>query len=113
MSNKKVLQDKRNLIDKFFVPANAEEEFIQRMNYNRKFIKTLPGFIKDDVYEQTGENGNLIIVTIATWENEDAINKAKEAVQAEFKRIGFNPFEFYQRLEIKLERGIYRSLSES
>jgi heme-degrading monooxygenase HmoA len=96
------------LIDKFFVPKNALEEFIQRMNYNRNFIKNLPGFIEDDVYEQTDEQGDLNIITIATWESQEHINEAKNAVQSEYKRMGFNMAEFIGRLNIKIERGVYK-----
>lgn len=98
------------LIDKFFVPANAKEEFIQRMNYNSEFITKLPGFVKGETFEQTDENGNFICITVNIWEKETFFNKAKEAVQAEFKRIGFIPTEFYQRLNIKLERGTYHPM---
>ncbi len=101
---------KKIFIDKFFVPANAEKEFIQRMNYNRKFLKTLPGFIIDQGYRQTDEKGNSTFITIAIWENIDAINNAKEAVQKEYKRIGFNPLDFYEKYNIKMERGIYQEI---
>jgi hypothetical protein len=64
------------------------------------------------VYEQTDENENLIIITIATWQNQTCLDNAKSAVQAEYKRIGFHPAEFYQRLNIKMERGVYHKLKE-
>jgi steroid delta-isomerase-like uncharacterized protein len=99
-------------IDKFFVPAAAIEEFRVRTAVNRRFIKTLPGFIKDAVYEYHDENGNLICITVAEWESMDAINKAKEAVQAEYKKEGFNPAEMMQRLKISMDRGIYRELKD-
>lgn len=98
------------LIDKFFVPANAKEEFIQRMNYNSEFIKKLPGFIKGEAFERTDEDGNFMCVTVNVWEKETFFNKAKEAVQAEFKRIGFTPNEFYHRLNIKLDRSTYHPI---
>ncbi len=97
-------------IDKFVVPKNAVEEFIQRMNYNRGFIRNLPGFLQDAAYERTDENGNTVVVTIAVWESEDAIKKAKEAVQTEYDRIGFHPAEMFARLNIALERGIYTEM---
>ena len=100
------------LIDKFFVPAGSIKEVMERMDYNRNFIKKLPGFVKDEIYEQIDENGNLNCVTIAVWQNEDVINKAKETVQAEYKRIGFNPADFYQKLGIKMDRGVYQQMEE-
>lgn len=97
-------------IDKFVVPARAKEEFINRVNYNRAFIKNLPGFISDNAYESIDANGNMLIATIAIWEDETALNKAKEAVQAEYKRIDFDPIEMTKRLGITLDRSIYKAL---
>jgi heme-degrading monooxygenase HmoA len=96
------------LVDKFFVLKNAVEEFTQRMNYNRNFIKNLPGFIEDKIYVQVDEQGDLNIITVAEWESMDYINEAKNTVQSEYKRIGFNMAEFIGKLDIKIERGIYK-----
>ena len=105
-------QMKQVLIDKITVPASAKEEFIARMNANRAIIKKLPGFIKDEVYEQQSDNGDTVFVTMATWENAASINKAKVTVQEEYKRIGFNLPEFCQKLNIKIERGIYQPFNQ-
>ncbi|HEX5172268.1 MAG TPA: ester cyclase [Cyclobacteriaceae bacterium] len=95
-------------IDKFFVPSGGKKEFYERMNMNRTFIKTLPGFIEDVAYENLDDHGNLICITIATWENQESIDKAREAVQQEYKRQGFDPAEMMKRLNISMDRGIYR-----
>ena len=102
---------KQFFIDKFTIPKSAREEFVQRMNLNRNFIKNLPDFIQDTVYERSDENGNIIALTIAVWENEEAIKKAKEAVQKEYKRIGFNPEEMLTRLNILMDREIYKEMT--
>jgi heme-degrading monooxygenase HmoA len=99
---------KQIFIDKFIVPANAGTEFIKQMNYNRNFIKNLDGFIEDTVYEHTDDAGNLVIITIAVWQNAEVLEKAKAAVQEEYKRIGFNPAELLAKWDIKMERGIYK-----
>ena len=99
-------------IDKFFIPKKSIDEFTQQMKHNRSFIKNLSGFIKNEVYEQKDEEGNLTIITVAAWQNQDSLNNAKSAVQAEYKRTGFNPVEFYQRLNIKMERGLYTLFQE-
>lgn len=103
---------KQILIDKFFIPQKSLEEFNQRMTYNRNFIKNLPGFIKDEVFVQTTEDGSLTVITVATWENQESLTKAKDVVQNEYKRIGFNPVEFYQRLNIKMERGLFYHMDD-
>lgn len=99
-------------VDKFFVPKASINEFTKQVNYNRAFVANLSGYISGEAFEKPDSEGNLILMTIAVWENSDKVNQAKQAVQSEFKRIGFNPLEFYQRLNIKLEREEYRSLRE-
>lgn len=103
-------KDQVYFIDKFFVPAAAKKEFYERVKINRSFIATLPGFIEDVVYEYTDNNDNSICITVARWENLDAMNKAKEAVQAEYKREGFDPAELIKRLNISADRGTYKEL---
>jgi steroid delta-isomerase-like uncharacterized protein len=104
--------DQVSFIDKFIVPKTSVEEFTERMNYNRDFIKQQPGLVKSERYDQYDENNNLNIITIAVWQTQGHLDNAKKAMQAEFKRIGFDPQEFYKRLNIKMERGIYGSASE-
>lgn len=110
-SNSKA-EDRLFFIDKFVIPANVKERFIKQTNYNRNFIKNLPGFIKDNAYESTDANGNVLFTTIAVWENQDAMNNAKEKVQAEYKRIGFDPAEFLKSLGIIMDRAIYKEIPE-
>lgn len=97
-------------IDRFIVPQNAKAEFIHRMTINRNFINALPGFIRDEAYERTDEEGNLICITIAVWENETALKNAKELVQAEYRQQGFNMPAMLERLGIRMERGQYEPL---
>jgi hypothetical protein len=96
------------LIDHFIVPEGSKKAFYERMEINRNFIKQLPGFVEDAVYERIDEKGNLVCTTIAVWANEDAINKAREAVQAEYRRQNFNLPEMLKRLNIVIDRGIYK-----
>ena len=103
---------KQIFIDKFIVPKSAIEEFLQKMNYNRNFIKNIQGCDSNTGYERTDENGNLIAITIVVWESEDALNKAKEVVQAEYNRINFNPAEMMSRLNITIDRGIYTEIED-
>ena len=103
---------KHFFIDQFFVPEKAKTEFTERLNINRSFIGKLPGFIEDSVYERTDEQGNIICITIATWRDEDAIKKAREAVQIEYQREGFDMPAMIERLGIKLNRGLYQKMED-
>ena len=106
--SKKSATMKQIFIDTFIVPEKAKQEFLERVSINRNFIKHLNGFIKDDAYERTDENGNLIYMTIAVWENEAVLKKAKEIVQAQYKKEGFTISEMFERLNIVMERNIYK-----
>lgn len=110
LSNKKSNKNKVSFIDKFFVPAAAKKEFHERMSINRSFIKNLPGFLEDVVYEYSDDNGDLICITIAQWENREAFNEAKQAVQTEYKKQGFDAGEMFKRLNIVADRGVYTEL---
>ncbi len=59
---------------------------------------------------EVDENGNLICVTIAMWENEEVLKKAKDTVQEEYKKQGFNMPEMLGRLYITFDRGIYTKM---
>ncbi len=104
--------DQVSFIDKFIIPGVAKREFYERMRINRQFIKTLPGFLGDVVYENSDHEGNLHCITVALWENLDAINKAKECVQAEYRKQDFDPVKMMNRLNIKMDRGIYREVTD-
>jgi len=107
-TNRKASVDQVRFIDKFLVPVKAKEAFMERVKINRSFIKTQPGFIEDHTYKRTDENGNLIFITMAVWENEEFVKKAKEVVQAEYKRQGFNMPQFLEQLHITMDRGLYK-----
>lgn len=108
----KGLKMRQVFIDKFIIPESSFAEFSERMNYNREFIKKISGFIRDKVYKTSDEQGNILIITIAEWEDELSLAKAKELVQSEYKRINFNPAEFMSKLNVKMERGTYQELDK-
>lgn len=112
LTNKKAHNGEISFIDKFFVPAEAKQEFYERVKINRGFIKQLPGFVEDNAYEYTDENGALVFVTVAQWESREAFNKAREAVQAEYAKQGFDIGAMLKRLKITLDRGVYMEVKE-
>ena len=104
---KKSDESQQIFIDRFVVPEKARQEFAERMSINRNFIKNQPGFIEDTVYERYDQEGNLICVTVAVWANEEAIKKARAAVQTEYQKQGFNIQAMLERLHITMDRGVY------
>lgn len=97
-------------IDKFTVPDPARAEFIDKVCITHELLKTLPGFIQDFVFEQIGGPGTFNFVTMAVWENADALEVAKRVVLAKHEEIGLKPDEMFERLKIKADVAIYSQI---
>lgn len=96
------------LIDKFVVPEESKTAFLTEVRKSSAFLRTLPGFIEGFVYENVDGGSRHNIVTTAVWKDEDAFQNAKKSVAEGFKKIGFNPPEIMKRLNVEIERGVYR-----
>ncbi|HLT80263.1 MAG TPA: ester cyclase [Cyclobacteriaceae bacterium] len=94
-------------VDRFHVPKDAVDAFTERMNHNRAFIKSIPGFVRDEVMATKLENGDLSIMTVAVWETIEHLDNARKVVQEEYRKINFDPAEFTKRHGITMERQLY------
>ena len=97
-------------VDKFVVPAAARDEFLARVDATHAILRRQPGFIGDNLLEQSSGPGEFNIVTIAHWQSQAHIEAAREAVVAEHRRIGFEPQGMLQRLGIRADLANYREL---
>jgi len=98
-------------VDKFLVPKTAVEAFLSQTTNNRQFIRSLPGFIKDQVFiTPSGEDDTISVMTIAEWQSQEKLDAAKAAVLAEYKRTGFDPAAFCKQSGIRMERAQYKPL---
>jgi len=80
-------------IDKFKVPPSAREEFFAGVRESQGFLSTLPGFVRNSVFEQTSGPGAFNFVTVVEWETAEAVEDAQKSVAAKHEGIGFNPQE--------------------
>jgi len=80
-------------IDKFKVPPSAREEFFAGVRESQGFLSTLPGFVRNSVFEQTSGPGAFNFVTAVEWETAEAVEDAQKSVAARYEGIGFNPQE--------------------
>src|SRR5262245_36772412 len=92
-------------IDSFNVPAAARHEFEVAMERNLGFIKTLPGFKWHMAFEKASGPSTFNVITIAVWENRQAMEKAITDVRAYYEQIGFDPREMTARLSITANVG--------
>jgi heme-degrading monooxygenase HmoA len=92
-------------IDRFIVPETAREEFLSRVRQTHELLADQPGFIRDHIVERAVEGAASEIVTVAEWESEAAVARAKLAVQAMHRQTGFDPGSMFERLGIRAEIG--------
>jgi heme-degrading monooxygenase HmoA len=97
-------------IDKFNVPSSARKEFIDKVHSTHELLRTLPGFIQDNVLEQIGGPGEFNFVTIVIWDSMESMEAAGKAFMAKREEIGFNPQEMFARLEIKADLANYKQI---
>ncbi|WP_434341092.1 antibiotic biosynthesis monooxygenase family protein [Motilimonas cestriensis] len=99
-------------VDKFIVPESSRDEFLSRILDTHKILRVQPGFIQDSVLEHTEGPGRYNIVTVAEWESQEAINSAKNVVQAEHAKSGFSPQQIMDRLSVQADIANYTRVSE-
>lgn len=99
-------------IDSFSVPEAAREEFDASRRRNMAFIRTLPGFRGHAVFEKASGPTTFNIVTVATWESQEALERAGTEVRAYYQRIGFDLPAMLARWGVRAELGNFRALDE-
>lgn len=97
-------------VDKFHVPDSAYGEFLAQLRATHQFLRTLPGFVADHVLEKTDGPGAFNFVTIAIWENADAVVAAKAAVVEWCRLMDFDPREMLARLGIEADLATYEAI---
>ncbi|NIC04854.1 antibiotic biosynthesis monooxygenase family protein [Billgrantia bachuensis] len=97
-------------VDKFSVPEAAREEFLKRVHDTHQVLRRQPGFIRDSLLEQVAGSGRFNIVTIAEWENQEAIDAARLAVTKAHREKGFDPQESMARLGIEADIANYQPI---
>lgn len=105
-------EEQVSVIDKITIPANAVAAYSEKSKYIRNILRQQPGFTKYEIFQQKDENGNLTVITIATWANQAYLDNAKSVMQTEMKKAELNMPEFLKQHGIVIERGIYHSIEE-
>jgi hypothetical protein len=100
-------------VDRFNVPRSARSEFVGRVRDTHKLLAQLPGFVRDVLLEQSAGPDEINLVTMAEWESQEAVEKAKAMVGELHRQMGFEPRAMMARLGIRAELGSYRPLAEA
>jgi hypothetical protein len=105
-SNNQQNMENKVVIGKVFVPKNSLEEF-RKQNVTGPFLKTLPGFVKSESYDNLDDSGNLTMISLTTWLNQEAYENAEKSLKEYYKSINFNPMAYRERLQIVFEHAVY------
>ena len=97
-------------VDRFHVPNAAREEFLQRVSATHKILAHQRGFVRDLLLEQPAGPDGFNLVTMAEWESQEAVERAREAIAELHRQLGFDPRDLIRRLGIRAEMGGYRPL---
>jgi heme-degrading monooxygenase HmoA len=97
-------------VDKFVVPPHARDEFLSKVRKTHELLRTLPGFLRDLVLEQSSGPGEFNFVTVAEWDDPASVENAKAAVKAMHEAMNFNPQELFARLGIKADVANYQQV---
>ncbi|MDB5092242.1 MAG: antibiotic biosynthesis monooxygenase [Candidatus Eremiobacteraeota bacterium] len=94
-------------IDKFVVPADVLPTLMERVRRSQRLLNAIPGCRQNLVLTQTGNAGEVNLMTLVEWESADAVNAAKAVVQETYAQEGFDPASFLQSLGVRMDVGIY------
>jgi heme-degrading monooxygenase HmoA len=97
-------------VDKFSVPSQSRDEFLQRISETHQILRKQPGFVRDAILEQVSGSGRFNIVTIAEWENQEAVDRAKDAVMQFHTSSGFSPQATMIRLGVEADIANYKQV---
>lgn len=95
-----------HLVDNFEIPEGKLGAFTDRLNYSRNLIRTIPGFVRDEIISGEVEGGGLTVLSVTTWQSREHFENARSRVQEEYTKIGFDPAEFTARHGIRMKRQI-------
>jgi heme-degrading monooxygenase HmoA len=100
-------------VDKFSVPPQAREEFLEKVRATHGLLRSQAGFVEDAILEQASGPGEFNFVTIVEWENAEAMEPARRAVAALHEQMNLDPREMFTRLGIRADLGNFKRVEET
>jgi heme-degrading monooxygenase HmoA len=100
-------------VDKFSVPRQAREEFLEKVRATHGLLRSQAGFVEDAILEQASGPGEFNFVTIVEWENAEAMEPARRAVAALHEQMNLDPREMFTRLGIRADLGNFKRVEQT
>ncbi|WP_126974325.1 antibiotic biosynthesis monooxygenase family protein [Gynurincola endophyticus] len=100
------------VIDKISIPQKAIAAYSEKSLFIRNTLRQQTGFVKYEIFQQTGDGGDLLVITVATWANRQRMDDAKIVIREAMQKAGINMPAFLEQHGITMERGIYQVVEE-
>jgi hypothetical protein len=97
-------------VDKFKVPANGRDEFLDRVFKTQAFLEQQEGFVQGLVLEQQSGPGVFNVVTLVEWSGPEVVERVTAAVARFHQEMGFDRQELIARLGITADIAGYRRI---
>ncbi len=91
----------------YSVPAASRAAFEEAMRQSADLLRTLPGFRGHLVLEKSGGESRFELVSIAVWENQEAIEGAEARMREHRARLGIDLAAKLTEWGVVHERGNY------
>ena len=100
------------IIDKISIPQKAITAYSEKSLFIRNTLRQQPGFVKYEIFQQTGDSGDLQVITVATWAYRQRMDDAGVVIRELMKKAGINMPTFLEQNGITMERDIYQVVEE-
>ncbi len=100
------------VIDKISIPKKAIAAYAEKSLFIRNTLRQQPGFVNYEIFQQTGDSGDLRVMTVATWKDRQHMDDASVVVRGAMQKAGINMPAFLEQQGITMERGIYQTVEE-
>lgn len=100
------------VIDKISIPKKAITVYSEKSLFIRNTLRLQPGLVKYEIFQQTGDSGDLRVITVATWADRQRMDDARVVVRDAMQKAGIKMPAFLEQYGITMERGIYQTVEE-
>ncbi len=95
------------VVGKIVVPKNSIEAFRKQLPVTPNYLKTLPGYVKGEMFEMTDDGGSLHVLSIVVWDSEESYQNAQQKLTEYYKEIKFDRMAFREKLNIIADYSLY------
>lgn len=95
-------------IDKFSVPRESIEPFLERLREAHQFLDTLEGCIQNRILQLDSGTSHFNIMTLVEWRDVDSFERAKTRAMERHAASGVRPQELFKELGVEADLGNYK-----